>query len=426
MDVTRPRHQGAQPLTRRDADEVRTRTRQVCLAVGMLVSGTANTLTCKATLSTIAAGQPFDHPFILAACMFCGEILCLAWHVATTCRKSRRSKAAQMPARHLFALPALCDILGTSIMYVGLTLTSASTYQMLRGSVIIFTGALSAAYLKRRQRSYHWMAYALVSAGVLTVGTAAALQAGGGATAGARPGAGALVGNVLVVLSQGFTALQMVVEERFVTGYSVPALLAVGWEGIWGLGGVACLLVALQHTSGPTGAPVEDSLLAVRQIRAQPRLLLLMGANALSIAFFNFFGMSITKSSSAAYRMILDSMRTLVVWLIDLATGGGTFHPLQLVGFSLMFAGTALYNETVRAPCFEYPSEAERQEAREALASQRSRAQALLGEVSASAHDPVGVPLRLVAPPKPSPPPPPRIDDLLTPTLSRFTMTRHS
>lgn len=33
----------------------------------------------------------------------------------------------------LFAVPACCDVCGTSLQYVGLTLTSASAYQMLRG-----------------------------------------------------------------------------------------------------------------------------------------------------------------------------------------------------------------------------------------------------------------------------------------------------
>ena len=33
----------------------------------------------------------------------------------------------------LFIPAALCDMCGTSVMYVGLTLTSASTFQMLRG-----------------------------------------------------------------------------------------------------------------------------------------------------------------------------------------------------------------------------------------------------------------------------------------------------
>ena len=151
--------------------------------------------------------------------------------------------------------------------------------------------------------------------------------------------------------------------------------------------------------------------------------------------------MSITKASSAAYRTILDSLRTVAVWLVDLATGGGTFAPLTLVGFALMFGGTATYNEAITLPwCFTYASAAERADAADATRRQRARAQALLDEETAPPPPGelrplggLGAPparaggtlLQQVAP-TPSPPPPPRIDDLLTPTLSRFTMTRHS
>lgn len=31
-------------------------------------------------------------------------------------------------------------------------------------------------------------------------------------------------------------ATQMVVEEKFLGQYNVPALMAVGWEGIFGMG----------------------------------------------------------------------------------------------------------------------------------------------------------------------------------------------
>lgn len=149
--------------------------------------------------------------------------------------------------------------------------------------------------------------------------------------------------------------------------------MAVGWEGIWGLLGVLCLLTAMQlGGSMHGGVPIEDSLFALRQIASHPNILPLMLGNATSIvselaaaaapaahspppiahrpsptdpptlpptppqAFFNFFGMSITKSSSAAYRMVLDSLRTIAVWLVDLGFGGGHFHPLQLLGFSFM------------------------------------------------------------------------------------------
>ena len=46
----------------------------------------------------------------------------------------------------LFYAPALCDVTATSIMYIALTLTSASSFQMLRGSIMIFVGNIVMLY----------------------------------------------------------------------------------------------------------------------------------------------------------------------------------------------------------------------------------------------------------------------------------------
>ena len=43
--------------------------------------------------------------------------------------------------------------------------------------------------------------------------------------------------------------------------------------------------------------------------------------NIISIAFFNFFGLSVTKTQSATTRMVLDSVRTVVIWAFALAVG---------------------------------------------------------------------------------------------------------
>ena len=43
----------------------------------------------------------------------------------------------------VFLPPALCDMTAPSLQYIGLTLTYASSFQMLRGAVIIFTGNCS-------------------------------------------------------------------------------------------------------------------------------------------------------------------------------------------------------------------------------------------------------------------------------------------
>jgi len=57
------------------------------------------------------------------------------------------------PFNWLILMPAaLLDLCATSAMYIGLTLTSASSFQMLRGSVIIFTGVFSWLILGHRLR----------------------------------------------------------------------------------------------------------------------------------------------------------------------------------------------------------------------------------------------------------------------------------
>jgi len=309
---------GSKPLSSAEAVELRRRYTQIGLAAGMLISGAANTLTCKQAFLTVSGGHVFNHPFVQAGAMFLGEVCCMIFYLGST---RWRGKRVRWPPRHVllgFAIPAWCDIIGTSTMYMGLTMTSASTYQMLRGSVVIFTGLMSRVMLRRVTALHQWLGMVLVFSGALVVGSTSVLQTDSdGSSPTDKDGSVSssfstvLLGDLLVVFSQLFTALQMVLEERFVTGHSMPALLAVGCEGVWGLTGLAALLVVLQYVpSGASSLPIENSLDALSQIRSSWVLLALLMSNALSIAFFNGFGMTITKTSSASYRVVLDSLRT--------------------------------------------------------------------------------------------------------------------
>jgi len=56
------------------------------------------------------------------------------------------------------------------LMYIGLTLTYPSVFQMLRGSVIIFTGILSVLFLKRKLWAFEWLGMGLVTIGLAIVG----------------------------------------------------------------------------------------------------------------------------------------------------------------------------------------------------------------------------------------------------------------
>jgi len=121
--------------------------------------------------------------------MFLGEYTCMLVFLAMRCYYNRRGEVHEGDTAKpfnplIFWLPACCDMTGTSLMYVGLTMTDASVFQMLRGSVVIFTGVLSVMFLGRRLQKHQWVAMALVLAGVGIVGYASyeSKKGGGGST----------------------------------------------------------------------------------------------------------------------------------------------------------------------------------------------------------------------------------------------------
>lgn len=60
-------------------------------------------------------------------------------------------------------------------MNVGLLLTYASVYQMLRGSLVVFAGIMSVIFLKKKLRLYHYIGIVLVMGGCAIVGLVSVL-----------------------------------------------------------------------------------------------------------------------------------------------------------------------------------------------------------------------------------------------------------
>jgi hypothetical protein len=59
---------------------------------------------------------------------------------------------------------------------------------------------------------------------------------------------------------------------------------------------------------------------------------------------------SVTKEMSATTRMVLDSVRTLTIWIYGMAVGWESFKFLQVIGFVLLLLGTFIYNDLLVAP----------------------------------------------------------------------------
>ncbi|XP_059059735.1 solute carrier family 35 member F6 [Achroia grisella] len=334
---------------------------QKFLALMLVVTGSINTLCTKWADKLNAQGsdgevRQFEHPFLQAAAMFLGEILCLlTFKLVYRLRSSEHSLTQGNQNFNPFVLmpAAMFDLVGTSIMYIGLTLTYASSFQMFRGSIIIFVAMLSVTFLDRTILKREWTGIAHVIIGLLIVGVTDAIFQSNGESKGRNS---LITGDLLIIVAQVISACQMVYEEKYVSGLNIPPLQAVGWEGVFGFSVLSGLLVvfywvpAPPHFGNNARGTVEDAIDGLVQIGNNPMLLAAILGTIVSIAFFNFAGISVTKEMSATTRMVLDSIRTFVIWMVSLALRWQAFYWPHLIGFAVLILGTAIYNGLIKMP----------------------------------------------------------------------------
>jgi len=248
-----------------------------------------------------------------------------------------------------FAIPALCDCIGTTLMNLGLILTYASVFQMLRAFLVVFTGSFSVIFLKRKLRFHHWSGIASIAIGIVIVGTSSL----SGPSSDEKP-PNPLLGAVCVLIAQIFTATQFIIEEKFIDGKNIPPLQAVGYEGIWGVIILTVALPILNVIPGDDSGKFQNTLDAFVQLGHEGGLLAAVIGGIFSVAFFNFFGISVTKYLSSSHRATIDAMRTIFVWVFFLALQKEVFNPLQLAGFFVLAFGTFTYNEVILMRCSTY------------------------------------------------------------------------
>lgn len=162
----------------------------------------------------------------------------------------------------LLALPAICDICGTTLMNAGLLLVAPSIYQMTRGALVLFVGLFSVIFLKRHLRVFQWMSLSGVVLGVALVGLAGAIWPDKKPAASGTPGnvgdasdaALAVIGVLLIAGAQIFTATQFVLEEWLLENSTIEPIKVVGWEGVFGLVVTLLIMITMHLVVGRTTA----------------------------------------------------------------------------------------------------------------------------------------------------------------------------
>merc|ERR1719154_231513 len=228
---------------------------------------------------------------------------------------------------------------------------------------MIFVGLLSVIFLKKKLEWFRWTGMAVIFSGILMVGGADFMKTGDEDSSGMSK---AVVGDIIIVCAQLVAACQFVYEEKYIAKYNVHPLKVVGSEGIFGFITLVLVQIPLyfiiingfQIGYNPDGR-LEDPLDAFTQMNNEPRLYGILSLTILSIAFFNFSGVSITKYMNATTRKVLDTLRTLVIWVCSMLfhlveprwdTPTWEQFGLQLAGFVLVVTGIFLYSDLLIMP----------------------------------------------------------------------------
>ncbi|GLC68100.1 hypothetical protein PLESTF_000646000 [Pleodorina starrii] len=346
---------------------------------GLLLFGTTTSLLAKIVYELKSTGKNgeekyFRKPWAMTSLMFLGMSLCLPLAYYQERRAKKRSEAedpllsfdysgvsgpggkrrSQLKEIALLSLPTAFDLVATVLMNVGLLYVTASVYQMMRGAEMLFAAAFAILFLGRKLNRYHALGIVCCVVGITLVGTSSILS-GEGSSTHVVSTEEMLLGMGLIITSQAVQAAQLTFEDFFMADLNIPGIKIVGYEGLMGaLGCIAVMMPIAYYLPGLEGEGVHEDFVDTLAMISHSRLLqVVLGVDMAALLLYNVSGMAVTGHLGAVFRTVLETMRTLFVWLVDLALfylhvgqlgeSWSVYSWLQAAGFVVLVAGTLVY-----------------------------------------------------------------------------------
>lgn len=266
----------------------------------------------------------------------------------------------------------MCDMCATCMMNVGLVWIQPSIWQMLRGSMIIFSSIMTVFCLKRPLKCYKWFAVCITVLGLIVVAIASIYIPTNNNDDDDEKKVTTtqmVIAFILVVGAQIIQASQIVIEEHLLKSVVMAPSLIVGIEGFWGTLVLAIIMIPLGYTPESWDVFHEDTINSFDLIGHSLSLGVLLILYVLAILAYNLFGMMVTQVFTAVHRTILEAVRTSCIWVCNLfiyyvvdARFGEIWCKwsfLELFGFCIILVGTFIYNDLIplKLPCDKNPEE---------------------------------------------------------------------
>ncbi|EKE40737.1 hypothetical protein ENUP19_0203G0044 [Entamoeba nuttalli] len=365
------------------------------IIVVFLLTGTATTILSKTAYQLKAEGKDNDvhyfiKPLFLNWAMFLGMTLCLIlyfiqFHILPLFKKDLKSEKESMTWKGflLMLIPAFCDFLATYLMNFGLIVVPSSVFQMMRGSIIVFTAILAVFYRKHKMYVFEIIGVIIIVVSLAAIGSAAfcpgaqpdVVETSSGDSSSNTDGPkvypwyATLIGISLILIAQFLQAFQTILEEQFLHDIKAPVSFIVGLEGLYGLIICSIMMPIMGLDFIPKGL-YEDTLDTFIMLGNSAALICITIAYVFSILAFNVTGMMITDYVNAMVRNVMEPMRMITIWICsvflyyvvdpDIGEKVGWFTFIEVFGFIFLTGGFLLYTRVIKIPkLFKYPSNEE-------------------------------------------------------------------
>jgi len=331
-----------------------------CLMAALVIVGAVGAWIAKLQgLQRVDSGDRWEHPWFQAFAMFVGEILCLFYYfIEKYLDKRKYGPRGLHPRIHearrqglktrinvfMFAIPASCDAVATAMIYFAYLNIPLSVAEMMQGALVLMTTCASVIFLGKKFFLYQWGSLVFIVGGIWLVG-ASSIKNDKGTDGNPVLGVCLMLGALLI------QSAQLIVEEKLFRTYYLSPLKVVGFQGLFGICIYLVFLpIAYFIKCGGDLCPagrLEDSLMALRGLKENYVLLILVIALMIDISVFNTLGNSVTKYASWANRATINTVKVVLVWIFFLiywGEGQEHFHWLQFGGFILIVIGTFTFN----------------------------------------------------------------------------------
>ncbi|XP_017076870.2 solute carrier family 35 member F6 [Drosophila eugracilis] len=342
---------------------------RVFLSLIFVLSGTFNVLVVKWANQNQVIGSDgklhgFQHPVVFTLLMFLGEFLCFIVFKLIRLISNRRGVIADLdsiltqdssefgPLSML--LPTVLDAVASILLFTGLYLTYATSFQMIRGAALIFVGIFSTMFLNHTLTSRHWLAIFTISCGLLDIVSLDVHRVDyDQVTLPYTDHKAILTGDLLIIIAEILHGLQYVYEEKQLKTSNVAPLQAAGWQGIFGL--VITSLLAICMHFLPSVSPFNESSRAVfddwsdliASLQDNPPLIMALIAFTVSSALYNFIGLYIAMYSSSANRLLADGLRVYFIWVFVILWEWEYMNLITIMGFLILQMGIILYRQAL-------------------------------------------------------------------------------